>query len=168
MRKDERPNLHRFLHQYVLTDNKLSARYKETLQYRLEGKKTLQRVRRCLADSAADAGRLNPDDETDGQTVSAIESLGTSVPRVVAVEVVQKKFKEGLLPQHTPLIAFAPGVGEPLRSHGPLHSGGRTRTKTCRSHVPSRPRTGVNALPDDKGFGELEMQLRFAKPGKPT
>ena len=38
MRKDERPTLHRFLHQYVLTDNKLSARYKETLQYRLEGK----------------------------------------------------------------------------------------------------------------------------------
>ena len=33
MRKDERPNLHRFLHQYVLTDNKLSARYTERYKY---------------------------------------------------------------------------------------------------------------------------------------
>lgn len=43
MRKDERPNLHRFKMMSVLTDNKLSSRFKESYEYTLNGTRKLQR-----------------------------------------------------------------------------------------------------------------------------
>ena len=43
MRKDDRPNLQRFKMMSVLTDNKLSSRFREMHQYYVEGKQKTQR-----------------------------------------------------------------------------------------------------------------------------